>query len=70
MFQKKVTYYTINSFFEACASTAADIDISSIAEKFFNISLTTNSLGYLIPDIVNTYGKQNCTLTIKMGKDS
>ena len=64
MFNLQISEYVLNTFMEAAASTGEPIDISEIYIYGFNVNLTTNKLGFIIPQIVNKYGNKQVEMKI------
>lgn len=54
--QGHLTDYTINTFLEAGFSTKNTLDVTAILKKLVNLTVTTDNLGVVIPEILTTYG--------------
>jgi hypothetical protein len=54
--QGHLTDYTINTFLEAGLSTKNTLDVTAILHKLLNLTVTTDNLGVVIPEILSHYG--------------
>jgi hypothetical protein len=54
--QGHLTDYTINTLAEAGLSTGATLDVTAILYKLLNLTVTTDNLGVVIPEILSHYG--------------
>lgn len=54
--QGHLTDYTINTLAEAGLSTGNTLDVTAILYKLVNLTVTTDNLGVVIPEILTKYG--------------
>ena len=54
--QGHLTDYTVNTFAEAGFSTGNTLDVTAILKKLVNLTVTTDNLGVVIPEILTKYG--------------
>lgn len=54
--QGHLTDYTINTFARAGFSTGNTLDVTAILKKLVNLTVTTDNLGVVIPEILTKYG--------------
>jgi hypothetical protein len=54
--QGHLTDYTINTLAQAGLSTGNTLDVTAILKKLVNLTVTTDNLGVVIPEILSHYG--------------
>jgi len=56
MLQAYISDYVLNTAFEAGFLTGNTLDITYLLEKYLNVTVTTDNLGVIIPEILTKYG--------------
>jgi len=54
--QAYLTEYTITTALESAFSTGNTLDITYLFKEYLNVTVTTDNLGVLIPEILTKYG--------------
>lgn len=54
--QAYLTDYVINTYFIASDDTGTYFNVTTLLQKFFNITVTSDDLGLVIPEILTKYG--------------
>lgn len=55
-FQGYLTQYTVNTLLASACSTGNTLDVTYLLEKFFNLTVTTDNLAVVIPEVLTQYG--------------
>jgi len=56
MLQSYISDYVLNTAFEAGFQTGNTLDITYLLLKFLNVTVTTDNLGIVVPEILTKYG--------------
>jgi len=56
MLQAYISDYVLNTAFEAGFLTGNTLDITYLLENYLNVTVTTDNLGVVIPEILTKYG--------------
>ena len=51
-----MTEYVVQSMYTAGFSTNAEVDFTAALKTFLNLTITTDEVGKLVPDILKKYG--------------
>ena len=56
MLQAYLTDYSVNTMLEAGFASGNTLDVGFLLKKLLNMSLTTDEMGYFVPELVTKYG--------------
>jgi hypothetical protein len=54
--QGYLSEFTLNTLFESAFSTGNQLDVTYLLNKFLNVTVTTDNLGVVVPEILTKYG--------------
>lgn len=56
MLQAYISDYVLNTAFESGYLTGNTLDLTYLLKKYLNVTVTTDTLGLLIPEVLTKYG--------------